>query len=255
MQNNIPTPLIQEEMDRLKQQMDALLAQVNGTASPEASSHGVSSQRFANTRVEFEHLWGMVTVLGTQLYMFVEAPEFWVSALDPSLSDDINSIWEEDFLPNVSQSCLAADEMYHALPSDIKCYKGNIEAMSQVDALICVFANSLRRLSTVDIINFLPHAGFLGDRIAEHLFNSTPAELNKPDTAFKLEKEKKDRINRKRKAALMMINRRIEVFVESGLLCKSSTPADPVIPNPQIQEQGLAVFEIVRPENQQKLPF
>lgn len=250
MQNNIPTPLIQEEMDRLKQQMDALLAQVNGTASPEASSQGVSSQRFLNTRVEFEHLWGMATVLGAQLYMFVTAPEFWVSALHPSLSDDINSIWEEDFLPNVSHSCLAADEMYHALPSHIKCYKRNVEAMSQVDALICVFVNSLGRCSTVDIINFLPHAGSLGERIAEHVFNSTPTELQKPDTAYP-----KDEFNRQRKAALVTINRRIEVFVESGLLRKSATPAEPSIPNPQILEQGLAVFEIVRPETQQELPF
>ena len=250
MSNNIPTPLIQEEMDRLKQQMDALLAQVNGSTSPEDAAPPSNSQRFLNTRVEWEYLWGMVTVLGTQLYMFVTAPKFWTSALHPSLSDDINSIWEEDFLPNVSHSCLAADEMYHALPSDIKCYKRNVEAMSQVDALICVFANSLGRCSTVDIINFLPHAGSEGDRIAADVFNSTPTELLKPDTAYPV-----GEFNRQRKAALIMINRRIEVFVESGLLRKSSTPAEPSIPNPQIQEHDLAVFEIVRPETQQELPF
>ena len=248
MKKNLPNPEFQKEFEALMQRFGIKPVSPTEETPAEVKAKPNTADRYLYDRMPWDDLYPWASVLVSQLYMRMQAPNIWVSELEGG--ESLGALVNEDFEAVLQLDLFEAEQMYLRLPEKVRAYQSNVTRVSMIDMMLCVLGKSLGRVGTADVLNNLQYSGDLGDKMASQFFESSVGELMLPDNAFP-----DDGMNRMRKRALIMINDRIKVFVEAGVFAKCHEKCTPTIKNLLTQEHEGSVYEVVNSQEPQQSLF
>jgi len=229
MENKLPTPHLQKEVNKLLEQIQLLQEQMIATPESQEPPKPKKTRDHGHTRLQWDEVEAFARLLLLQQITNHDLPEVWLAAEVPNQIMDIKPQSKQLIEVELPVFMDRIERVYNQCAPTIGCRKENVEKISLLYAMIICHCMLKPMMTTACIANNMRHMGVLGDESSSYLLGCDIPEL--------LASDQPDKPNKKRKAALNWIKERMVELQTSGILERMEDKYPPAIGNPWAQFQ------------------